>query len=762
MIAFLRHNQVRDGWRRVVGCLAIWIALGATAFAETGTVQTLPDPRVRMRSGLTVEIDTRGVSANGYRSIRVKLINTPMRNRPPVAVTADRRLRVVLEPLGIGHLSAVSASQVIEIPEKQSSAQATIAVPTSGDWYQLRVHVYEGGSKLNDVSGPVMTGFFGMRSDAESLPTLLLIDQDVPARAARNQLLGTMTVQGSATTDTYNLPDISQLLAELPYTNLGIAPTTTVVSSDAKRLTDLQVLTMIAQHGKVQLLPLGELPQRWIDLSCYDIAFVSLADLEKMSRQLPSRRRALVDWLHGGPALVVYGAGDDFSKLAAIEKLLELRPVTQPQGDAYRGWTTPDTSDRGRAIVNRQQNVYSSSVSSSGSPVAATSVKTRNGVHPPFVSRPAGLGWVVAIGEEDPFPGNFTDWNWVINSIPSRHQHWSTRHGISYQSYNQGLWNWYIPGVGAAPVFSFLLLATLFAIVIGPVNYLVLGRIQRLYLLLITVPVGAAFVTLGLFAYAVLSDGLAVKARIRSFTLLDQQSGRAVSWSRQSYYASLVPSQGLKFPADTIVWPMDEKPLANRQGRSRLVAWEPDGQRLKSGYLSSRRLTQLMVIRAAKSKGKLTVVEKSNGAAPDVTSSLPGMIEQLVLRDAEGNYFCSSGPVKSAKGAELHPLPPEDARRLIGKIFSDHRPDFPVGYDPVAEARRNNSPWNRMYWGGDSSSAILESSILETSLSQLQTSTDKALTPGSYLAVMESNGDVPLGVPAVTESQSFHVIVGRW
>ena len=41
---------------------------------------------------------------------------------------------------------------------------------------------------------------------------------------------------------------------------------------------------------------------------------------------------------------------------------------------------------------------------------------------------------------------------------------------------NNGYWNWMVRGVGAAPVGTFLLLITLFVVVIGPVNYLLLRR----------------------------------------------------------------------------------------------------------------------------------------------------------------------------------------------------------------------------------------------------------------------------------------------
>jgi hypothetical protein len=684
------------GCGRILAWFGIWLLVPGAAWAEMGAADTFPGPRTKMRNNVTVNIDTRGPVSNGYRCVRVKLSNTPGRNKPPVPVTADRRFRVVIEPWGTGHLAGVATTQVIEIPENQASAEATIAIPSAGDWFQLQLNVYEGGEKLEDVSGQLTIGPWGMRGDDETLPTLLFIDYDVPDRATRDLLIGGATGSGGSNT----LPDISSLLADIGYVNfakpivtmapggmpgrraMGGQPGAPPTAPSSGPLTDAQILAQAAQHSKVQFLSPAEMSPRWIELSCYDIAFISRTDLAKMARQDAAQRQALVDWLHGGTALVVYGAGDDYSHLAEIEQLLDLRPL--PGDDPLRelrGWTTHYASQ--------------------------------------FVSRPAGLGWVVAVGKDDPFAGNGAVWGGCFNTssgtsaIPDRHQNWVTRHGMSYQSYNQGLWNWYIPGVGAAPVFSFLLLATLFAIVIGPVNYLFLGRIQRLYLLLVTVPAGAAVVTLCLFAYAVLSDGLGVKARIRSFTLLDQRTGRSVSWSRQSYYASLVPSQGLKYPADTAVWPLDEEPQANRQGaRWYQFAWEADGPRLRSGYLSSRRLTQFMVLRAVKTPSKLRVSQSGSAAAPQVTSALGGDVRQLFLRDSQGAYYEAGSPLKAGQSATLKPISANDARQKISQILNDHQPDYPVGYDPAAEDRRADSSWSPRYAYG-SVSPTLQASLPE-------------------------------------------------
>ena len=98
----------------------------------------------------------------------------------------------------------------------------------------------------------------------------------------------------------------------------------------------------------------------------------------------------------------------------------------------------------------------------------------------------------------------------MLNSVPADHWMWYKRHGMSLHRTNDDFWNCLVPGVGMAPVVSFVLLISLFAIFIGPVNYWVLSRARRLYLLLLTVPLGAAVVTIALFAYALLTDGLAL------------------------------------------------------------------------------------------------------------------------------------------------------------------------------------------------------------------------------------------------------------
>ena len=168
----------------------------------------------------------------------------------------------------------------------------------------------------------------------------------------------------------------------------------------------------------------------------------------------------------------------------------------------------------------------------------------------------------------------------------------------------------------AAPVGSFLILITAFVIVIGPVNYFLLRRKRRLYLLLVTVPLGAALVTLTLFAYALISDGLGVRVRMRSFTEIDQRAGRSVSWSRQSYYAGLAPSGGLTFPETVAVFPIEQYPAERQQGAlgTQWLVWG-EQQNLATGYISSRSAAQFLVVESGPSSRRLLVESGPGDAA---------------------------------------------------------------------------------------------------------------------------------------------------
>jgi hypothetical protein len=751
------------------------------ATAANGAVLSFPLAGAKIKSGLTMTVDLRGVDANGYRPVRIEF-----RPLNKVALPADRRLRVVLSPYSYNSTLSPQVTQVVELPEGSLSTVATLAVPQCSQWWSCSIEVYEDGDKLDDLSAKRMgMGAINYWDWTEARPTTLAIDSNVPPRAERDVLVGDFKMRGIDANPTYKLPEVRSLMNLFPDPNRPAAITA------GQQISDATLLSQLLDLPRLEMLPPAEVPERWIELSQYDLIVIPLSDLKLLAQNEPQRFKAVADWAAGGPLLIVYGVGSDFAGLAEIDQLLKLpRLPDDPQlGAALRGWRPADNDRHRSMLFSEAEDLEASMQSRTGDPTRTATMYATPTMPPPrvrgafsigergdmlaapakapFAIRPIGLGRIVAIASQKPFPGTDNDWIWVFNSVPRSHWMWYQRNGYSLHRSNSDYWTFLIPGVGEAPVVSFLLLVSLFAVLIGPVNYMLLGKARRLYLLLISVPAGAVLVTGGLFAHALLTDGLGVRLRARSFTEIDQASGRAVAWSRQSYYASIAPSRGLSFPEDATVFPILYQPAQRFSGNDEpdnKLAWI-DGQHLTDGYLGSRTATQFMVLRTTESTARLLVRESSSmGQPPQVTNQLETSLSYLVLRDSRGQYW-QAEKLASQGQAALATVTEKQASDRLQKLYGQDPPQLPRGYDPNVH---NNTlslfmP-NYGWYAVDTSSSIplMASSLLESNLAVATRPAAHPLASGTYVAVGGASPIVPYGVPRVREEASLHVIRGRY
>jgi hypothetical protein len=771
--------------------LAVAAALvlsASVASAVGGPDFTLPGGGVTNTSGLQISFDGRGIDGNGYRPIRVTVRTVPL-----APLTADRQIRIVLKPKTYTSVGTPAISQVIELPEGNSTVEATILVPQNAIWYGMELETWEGGEKWRELSAPYLgwpnnSGYWDW---TEARPAILAIDRDAQPRQVRATAVQAHRSTGADPTPSHDLPDVRTLAWLFPDPNRGATPMPTMGAAGAQpptvnspQVSDVAMLSQISELTRIDVVSTAELPSRWIEISQIDVAVISLEDLQHVARQRPQSLTALRDWLSTGPLLVVYGVGSDFEHLEELEGLLQLArlPESADQPPGYRGWTVPREGDNdgnlktpgdepGRpwprgagARISRSRPALRERPTSTDDGAAATANAAQSAVKPPFVLRPAHLGCVVAIGSDNPFPGQEKDWIWIFNSVSDSHWRWYQRNGFSLHRMNDDYWMFLIPGVGEAPVVSFLLLVSLFAVVIGPVNYIVLGRLGRLYLLLITVPAGAAVVTVALFGYALLTDGLGVRLRARSFTELDQRTGQAAAWSRQSYYAAVSPSGGLVFPDDATVFPLVYQPtFMGGQGRTMgQLEWDGE-QRLKAGFLPSRTASQFVVQRATQTKARL-VVRESGGQPPAVENQLESAIHYLLLRDSLGDYYAASATRAAAKPT-LTKTDAAAAEEELRKLFKAVEPGLPRGYDPTLHNNFFTSLMRSYNWMAVDSSAsqpAMAASILESSLAAASQPTKHPLDNSSYIAVVAASPGVPIGVPRARQEASLHVIRGRW
>jgi hypothetical protein len=374
-----------------------------------------------------------------------------------------------------------------------------------------------------------------------------------------------------------------------------------------------------------------------------------------------------------------------------------------------------------------------------------------NAPDPEFRLRELGMGSVVAIGLEEPLQ-QADQRDWLLAELGRERWQWYRRHGMSQQRPNDSFWDLLIPGVGAAPVKGFLLIITAFMVTIGPINYWLLRRWNRLYLLLMTVPIGAAIVTGCLLAYALLSDGLGTRVRIRSFTQLDAAEGSAVSWSRQSYYAGVAPSGGLNFSQQTAVYPIESMPTGGRS-RRRLV-WD-ERQRLVAGYLPSRTPSQFLVVHASPAGVGLRISSGSSGSFVTVENRLQTEIQELLVVD-EGQFYWGTD-LSVGETARLEKIDSEQAKEHLLMRRAATQPGIPTGFEIPRERRR----FFRNSIDDSFDSPDANTSLLERRFSRLWSF---HLPPGRvyYAITDQAPATVPLGVRRARQEISLHVIQGTW
>ncbi len=733
----------------VLGC-------ATTASAGTGGIVNLPTAGTKIRSGLKIQIDTRWVDGTGYRPVRMRVSSIPAGPAP-----ADRSIRITLRPRGwrMGTVRA-SVTKIVELPQGAMFSDVTVSVPHYEMWNNFDVETSEDGDRLRDLCvryvGLPSRNFYNW---SEAMPAILVLDRDAPAHSITSSIR-------RARPNSSELPDIRALASRVPLNSYN-SQVTQGIYNTSKAVDDSDILRFLVDLPRLEILRPEDLPDRWIDLTCVDMILVSLDEVARIREVLPARWQAIQDWQASGATLCVFGAGEGYERLDELERSIGAPPLpVDPRRPYARGWTEPK-SQRHTVHVNALSE-YSGNVAyynNQGGVAEETTVPDEQSEPPGprrFLTRTVRQGALVAIAAENPFPGEPQEWAWLLNSLTQDRWMWYRRHGLSMHRENPDYWDLLIPGVGEAPVNSFLVLISLFVIIIGPVNYFMLHRQRRLYLILLTVPLGAIIVTGSLLIYALLTDGLGVRHRTRSVTEIDQLNHHVVSWSRQSYYAGLSPADGLSFPADAAVYPVEHRPVGNptRDGRQQLI-WE-DQQRLASGYLTTRSTKQFLVVESRSTDVGLTIDETSD--PPQVTNRLGVQVDHLILRTSAGELYAAS-VVEIASTAGLTAITDEDASDQWSALLSQHRPAFPEGFDPYD--LENAADFFETY---DYSQYVdqglpppsFKASIFERRVRELTSVRFRGLPPRTYLAAVAQPVEVSLGIADSRAEAGFHLVIGRW
>ena len=711
------HIPSHCSWCGISGRLpCVVVALAAIAcsawsdqaMAASGDNLTIPftkmgKPTYSSQSRLQIRVDSTWAGNRGYRPVRV----TVSMAKP---ATADTQITIDFHAGNWrNEYRAISVETDLELPQGASSVTTTLSVPQYFDWNGYGWDTWVDGVKDEQLC-MAGTGFNAVSTGAVAV--------------------------GSFSTGLWNTSP----------TQLLISATGNAVES---------------QDFNYQ-----NLPSDWTDYTCLDVMSTTVGALELLRVSAPEKLEALLRWVRSGGNLWVSEVGQDFSELAIVERIVsggsETAPIDFDFAAARLGhWRFLMLSQEGRA---RLKDLIRLSMEESGEESALSSIEITVSDDPQrasdsrrwFVARSLGMGTVVAFqsaprrrrpaGEDASIA--------LQRSSLTDNLNWAGRYGNDPASGNPNFNHLLIPDVGAAPVFEFQMLITLFVIAIGPVNYWLLKRQNQLPLLLVTVPVAALAATLMLFVYGFFADGIGTRVRVRSMTMLDQNVGELASWARLSYYAGIAPSDGLRMPDDTTVYPILPTQSRNsgfgRQyvNQQRSVEWT-DEQQLTRGWLGSRTPTQYLAVTARSTKKKLQF-EHLHGKLK-VTNLLGTNVLALVVQDSDGNLFtCDS--VDTEGSAVLEPSTYVKSAAKIRRFLTENIPQLPAGY---VESRRNRSR-------RQNSGISMTDSLMELHFEAIVSPIAISWGDRTYVAITEAGIEVPLGLDDAMETSSFHIVRGSW
>ena len=266
-----------------------------------------------------------------------------------------------------------------------------------------------------------------------------------------------------------------------------------------------------------------------------------------------------------------------------------------------------------------------------------------------------------------------------------------------------------IPGVDGVPARAYLSILIAFGILIGPVNYWFLWRKQQQVLLVLTAPI-ISVIFIGLLGgYVLAGEGLGVRGRAMTFTMLDQVRKQAATRGSMSLYAAgMTPSGGLRFPRDVAVFPLGPDGTGSRERQSLDLT---DSQRFSAGAIQARSPTNLEEIGFRPARERLNFTREAGGMT--VVNGLGVTVSALRYRDGDTVYTLT-GPLAAGGKETLKTAAGGAAKMVLSDLPLSSRFVHLVENQPA----------------------------------------------GSYLAVLERSPFWEPGVSGIVERSSFHLVIG--
>lgn len=631
----------------------LWTSVGAEEI-QIGSAPSNP-----AKAGFSMFVITERLANEGFQPITLRF------RAIGKSFTRQRQLRILFRPRTqyATELDFQFACDVT-VPQGVKTHDLPILVPHFYRWESCSVQIIEDGRRLG------------------RLASKLAIPRSVKDWG-QNMSIGIVVPRDAATSGEpwAKFPDVRSIV-----TVLGSGPINE--KSSVKRFNNKQARDYISdlQSGwaRFRIIDEDSLQSSWLGYSQLDLILAPYPVLERIETEQADKNDELRRWVSTGGQLWAYATP------------LQAAAVQGPPGEAAAGQTAPRTgwmagkqTDTNKEIrfvpdptkamslgetndtspIQYQPWNYGSYYSNSYS--YGSTEKTRKSIYEelvsvkhPMVQTTArtklasqfnvmryGLGRIVLIDQDDPFPGSFQFWK----ALETDKQYWSERNGVDYSTGNDSYWAWLMATVGQPPVTMFVILNGLFVLIMGPILYFGLRRRARLYLLYFIAPALAFIATMGLFMYAFLSDGFDNRARIRQLTWIDGRHPVAenrypvVNQSRQTYYTVMDNQRGLRFDSESFVLPVHHSELMNnysyymaddsrpgeyrieQSGQQRIYAGDFLPTRTQAHYLVTRPDVDACPVQIEFGDGEVTL-----------TNQLATSLSHVGVRDDKGKFWSAT------------------------------------------------------------------------------------------------------------------------
>jgi len=601
----LNSNDTPGTSTRVAWIVASLIASsGAVASADVNWVGNYPQGANGLDYRLQVGLDKHS-GQGGYNHLHLQF--KPTRG----AFAADHDLTVTVSSHSDyrTQLSAVT-SQSFSLNQSSQGSTEHLLIPHFGAATTLRLWITENGKlvhrrKLSIQMGTNQYGYSDQRW------TIGIIDRGINAPPFPAP----------------PFPDTRALTAVLGNGTTTLAPIPE--DSEKLRLTSKESRTLAQQtqntYLQFRVMSQPDLTKQWLAYSDLDLIMLNAATWTDLIEDQPEEAAALQQFVAAGGALLMYGNDSTiptakqsinagaFEKLPSSSvpipnrvtarlELTEFNDTSPLTNTPWNGGFIKMSQQSGNSQFQHRQDVYDE-LAKSGSEMTTTMPAAKLATK--IETADFGLGKIVLIHDEDPFPGSFQFWMALESELTqiAGVASWVERHGIEYKVGNTNYWRWLIESVGGPPVKSFLTLNTLFVLIVGPIAYFVLRKLDRLYLLYFAAPAFAVLFTGGLFSFAIFSDGVGTKLRTHQWTWVDSANQAVVHQDRSTIYSSF-GTDSLRFDRQSLVLavlPSGVEDFSSRTGTSApptgRVRWTDDAQIWSGEFLPTRSQVQYQVLR---------------------------------------------------------------------------------------------------------------------------------------------------------------------